>query len=102
MSHEFKPGDLAVIVGTKFATETLGKTVELLEFLGSDPGIACPGGGIVQNVDKNRMWLVRLTEGAYTDNLGVTSSEGPCREQWLMPLRGDFQPEREKSREVPA
>ncbi len=98
----FKVGDLAIIVGTKSAHDTLGRTVELIEFLGDARFIVLGDGGIVNNADRNRIWLVRLTDGTYTDNLGESSSEGPCREQWLIPLRGDFQPERQKSQEVPA
>jgi hypothetical protein len=102
MSHQFKPGDLAVIVGTVRDHETLGRTVELLEYLGDDDAIEVPTGGWVNNVERNRMWWVCLVDGAYTNSLGHTKSEGPCREQFLLPLRGDFVPAEEKSQAVSA
>ncbi|EKT4542741.1 hypothetical protein QEM15_004978 [Pseudomonas putida] len=100
MRHQFKAGDVALIVGTLTAYETLGRTVELIEYLGDDRVIFLEAGGWVDNVEENRIWLVRLTDGQYTDKRGVTTSEGPCREQFLMPLRGDFEPEQQKAKEA--
>ncbi|WP_296277826.1 hypothetical protein [Pseudomonas sp. UBA7530] len=87
---QFKSGDMALVVGGKVL---LGCEVEIIKWVqpgqvyavvrgvtyGLDP--ASPGGG----------WHVRN---------GTTT--GIKEERHLMPLRGNFAPEREKSSEVPA
>lgn len=100
--HNFKVGDLALIVGSVNFPETIGRAVELVEFLGAGRVIHLDNGRWIDNVDLNRMWSVRLLDGKYTDKFGGVRDDGPCREQFLMPLRGDFAPERQKSQEQPA
>lgn len=74
MSH-FKPGDLALIIGTTGRRpELIGRTVQIVERV---PLISGPGW----------TWM----EGPW--------EERAC-EKHLMPLRGDFAPEQQKSREV--
>lgn len=103
MAHEFKAGDLALIIGSA-AQENIGKTVRLVEFI-------APGGdrftheGVSFPPRKVPTWIVETIDGSKTlvggyvqRNIMVRS--GPCRQEWLMPLRGDFEPERQKSKET--
>jgi len=61
MSHQFKPGDLALIVGACSVPEKVGKICELVEILAAeqisawiDPTDGCR----VQNGDDELGWLV--------------------------------------------
>jgi hypothetical protein len=72
---QFKPGDLALIIGTTGRRpELIGTTVELMFSFSNIHG---------------DLWAWRDGE-----KLECT------QEKHLMPLRGDFQPEQQKSREV--
>lgn len=105
MSHQFKPGDLALIVGS-IVEENIGKTVRLVEFAprGSEPQVRTKkylpiahDSWIVETIDSSNSLVIpsNYTVGLIRVNAGI------CRRQWLMPLRGDFAPEQAKSREVP-
>jgi len=103
MSHQFKPGDLALIVNTVRTPEYIGKTVELIEFHRK--------GDYYQGPKRERLtaegdaWLVKGDlSGTFTHRGRIQPTPGIAlvREQHLMPLRGDFAPEQTKSREVPA
>ncbi|MEO8640944.1 hypothetical protein [Pseudomonas sp.] len=103
---QFKQGDLALIVGSS-CTVNIGKTVRLVEFV--------PVGGVpivngqAYTPRLHPTWVVETPDGASslivpraTTGRLQSVSVGACRESWLMPLRGDFTPERQKSREVVA
>jgi hypothetical protein len=84
----FKAGDLALI---KYG-DAAGELVELVSRHTTD-GEVVRGVADTFVADGGVQWLVSwVHEGA----------EGLYDEHWLMPLRGDFQPEQQKSREVPA
>lgn len=102
MSNQFKPGDLALIVACK-VPELIGRVVELVEMI--------PAGGATKGGD--REWINQtnaaawLVTGAGLFCLTVKGNIEPdtftsISERKLMPLRGDLQPERQKSQEVPA
>lgn len=75
---KFKPGDLAVIIGTTGALpETVGRCVELMI-----PSTSREG---------ESQWIWRGCPAGYA-----------TLERHLMPLRDDFQPEQEKAKEVKA
>ncbi len=97
---KFKAGDLALIVDCYRHTESLGKVVELIQLL-------MPGERFVDPDGKQRMlseseggagWLVCGSD--YRSYLG--DRFGVCDEKHLMPLKGDFQPEQQKAKEVEA
>jgi hypothetical protein len=106
MNHQFKPGDPALIIGSNFpGSPNIGKSVELVgfykpgdnliapdgteaEFCGDQPAWLCEGRGLMAR-DMNDEWV---------DHGGITF----CNERFLMPLRGDFVPEQQQSREVAA
>lgn len=100
--HNFKPGDLALIVGAFSVQQNIGKTVVLEEFL-ADGQISTwrdPSDGLlIWNTSGSAGWIV-LGDGVKSRcgaDGWVLASPGH-----LMPLRGDFAPERQKSQEVPA
>jgi hypothetical protein len=105
MSHNFKPGDLALIVNSG-APENIGKTVRLVEFV-APHGEGFVHEGVMFNPRPEDTWIVESLDGSKSLVGGyiqrnIMVSSGPCRQKWLMPLRGDFTPEQQKSREVVA
>ena len=105
MSHQFKPGDLAIIVGSnRGISPNIGKAVSLTIKLAPEAGFHLPDGRHVKNKGPE-CWLVEggelsasLSSGGWVDLGGVALVE----ERHLMPLRGDFAPEQAKALEVPA
>lgn len=100
--HNFKPGDLAMIVGAFNVPQNIGKTVVLEEFLQVEQvsNWRDPSDGMrLQNAAESAGWLV-LGEGvkSWCGADGWVIAD-PAH---LMPLRGDFAPERQKSQELPA
>lgn len=91
--HNFKPGDLALFIGECFAGLMTGSVVKLEEFIQAGTIRQMP-----ENSDRSHFyapcdcWVVS-NEGIDTYITG---------EKMLMPLRGDFAPERQKSQELPA
>lgn len=100
---KFKAGDLALIVRASI-DENLGKVVELVGW-SDESEIVLSDGGRVNNPSRLRCWEVSADQLIATSMLfpdGFTTKRGAVPEKNLMPLRGDFHTEREKSREVPA
>jgi len=100
MSHNFKPGDLAMIVGAFNVPSNIGQSCELIEHLQPDaisdwidPGDGCR----LQNSAGSPAWLV-VGDGlrSWCGASGWTLAD----ERHLMPLRGDFAPEQQKTKEV--
>ncbi|MBD9671592.1 hypothetical protein IB275_13500 [Pseudomonas sp. PDM21] len=91
------------------AEENIGKAVELVEYAG-ERAIAGEGGSfipagherwLVRSISGEKDLAVRTTFGIDGPEIGkIFVSEGYCRQSWLMPLRGDFQPEQQKAKEV--
>lgn len=102
MSHQFKPGDLALIVRCAIPSE-IGKSVEIAYEM--PPG--CPviefAGRHWVNPFSERIWIVsgelllvrNHAKGRYeiSDHAAYMGGD-------LMPLRGDFEPEQQKAKEV--
>lgn len=87
--HNFKPGDLALVVGGECL---VGQQVKLECWL--RPGDAATVRGqefVLSNNATASGWLIDLQDAVVVKRSGH-----------LMPLRGDFAPERQKSQEVPA
>lgn len=101
MNHNFKPGDLALVIDAAIESN-LGMVVELIRKT-SDSTITLPDGGKVGNPEMKVCWVV-AADGLVTTNklkpdpFKVKYAAVP--ERCLMPLRGDFAPEQQKSREV--
>jgi len=99
MSHQFKPGDLALIIKSIKRPENIGKACELLAFLVPGDRLEFEHNGLraITHVGEHPAWLVAGD--------GVIGSNGDVgfalvRPSNLMPLRGDFQPEQQKAKEA--
>ncbi len=96
MKNQFKPGDLALIISGPNA----GCCVELISF--HSGGSVLLSSGCLGDVDEPS-WLV--TGGGLTAKFGSLPErrqvkDGLIGPELLMPLRGDFAPEQQKSREL--
>ena len=99
MSHQFKPGDLALIVNCE-EPSNIGKCVELVELV--QPGAMYRAGRfLIENTSGVPVWHV-VGEVISPCNAHVVVGHAQKVESRLMPLRGDFQPERQKSQEIQA
>jgi hypothetical protein len=103
MSHQFKPGDLALIIGSSRGTSpNIGMAVELVEKVAHQSEICIPDGRKMLNRGPDS-WLVsaqglvaQLLSGDRVDLGGITLVE----ERHLVPLRGAFTPQQQKSKAV--
>ncbi|UXH41606.1 hypothetical protein [Pseudomonas promysalinigenes] len=103
MSHQFKPGDLALIIGSSKGTSpNIGMLVELIQKVEPDGAVDLPDGRRTFNRGP-LCWVVRadgavaqMSNGDLKDIGGLTL----CQEKYLMPLRGDFTPEQQKAKEA--
>lgn len=101
---KFKPGDLALIVGSICSdSPNIGRAVELTEYLMPGQDFFGPDGGLHANGADVAVWLV-VGEGVLArdmlDQWIPSGGMALVEERYLMPLRGDFQPEQEKAKEV--
>lgn len=92
MQHQFKAGDLALIVGARIRAENIGKVCELVEYLqiGAISQWRYAGSDLpIQHAGHVAGWIV-VGEGL------VSASGNPgyvlVRESFLMPLKGDQSP----------
>ncbi|MBA1301378.1 hypothetical protein JJD66_27500 [Pseudomonas sp. MF6751] len=99
MSHNFKPGDLALIINSHKRPENVGKSCELVAFMAPGDRIEFEfdGNKAISHIGANPAWLV-----AGKDVVGSNGKAGFAlvRPQNLMPLRGDFAPEQQKAKEA--
>lgn len=87
MSHNFKPGDLALVIsGGK-----LGETAELVRFVMPGDLISSTTGKVYEfrSASKVGGWLCNFRD-----------CQAVKHEKNLMPLRGDFTPKHQKSEEA--
>lgn len=101
---QFKSGDMALIVGSRLGiSPNIGKAVELIQTVMPGESFTTPDGFKLASGADYPTWMVS-GEGlmALTISDRRVSCGGVCliQERYLMPLRGDFQPEQQKSREV--
>lgn len=99
MSHQFNPGDLALIIKSVKRPENIGKACELLAFLVPGDRLEFDHNGLraITHVGERPAWLVAGD--------GVIGSNGDVGfalvlPSNLMPLRGDFEPEQQKAKEA--
>ncbi|WP_158891916.1 MULTISPECIES: hypothetical protein [unclassified Pseudomonas] len=106
MNHNFKPGDLALIVADG-NPENVGKCVELVELVQPGAWYVCPVPntlpcGLLRNCHQGAVWVCLGDFSGFTNEgeaIHGFCQKSPTR---LMPLRGDFAPERQKAQQVPA
>ncbi|VVQ29743.1 hypothetical protein PS943_01472 [Pseudomonas fluorescens] len=101
MSHQFKPGDLAIIVKEDHP-ENVGRVVELQFFVADGQRYKNPDGNYAVNASGVDVWIVtgdsiyHRSEGTDWHVAGWTQKA----DFNLMPLRGDFAPEQQKAKEA--
>ena len=106
MSHQFKAGDLALIVGANTFIENIGAVCELVQFFEPGGRVKAPDGS--SHLAPGYCWLVigDGVVGAYDSRflreVVRTPGYGLVAPEHLMPLRGDFAPSEQKSQAVPA
>nr|WP_319527782.1 hypothetical protein [Pseudomonas laurentiana] len=103
MSHQFKSGDLALIAGSRTgASPNIGRAVELVIKLVPGQSFTTPSGREAKNVSGYEAWAVHadgataVGEGGRVDVGGIFL----IQERFLIPLRGDFEPEQQKAKEA--
>lgn len=88
MSHQFKRGDLALVIsGGK-----LGETAELVRFV-------LPGDVVISRTT-GKVYEFRPAAGGGGWLCNFRDCQAVKHEKNLMPLRGDFAPEQQKAKEV--
>ncbi|RMP74164.1 hypothetical protein ALQ20_01293 [Pseudomonas syringae pv. atrofaciens] len=88
MSHQFKPGDLALVINHTFPP-VIGTCVELISR------------HLVSPVDRKDPMDPGVYEQEGGDPVWVVSDDKAIVwEKWLIPLRGDFAPEQQKAKEA--
>lgn len=102
MSHQFKPGDLAMIVGANSLTQNIGKQCELREFVVSGDHYVAPNGVVYRHDDVPCWTLVGDGLVAVVEDEIVQLGFGIHEPRHLMPLNDTLTPLRKKSREVVA
>lgn len=98
---KFKAGDLALVIGNR----NLGRCVELIARYVGPCRVEVKGNRWVVVPDGVPAWLVaaEAMEGELTKSGRVVETdEAVVSEVKLVPLRGDFQPEQQKAKEVEA
>ncbi len=90
MSHQFKSGDLALVISGGY----LGETAELVRFVLPDEVVVSPRTG--------KKYQFRPAAGIGGWMCSFRDEWAIKYEKILMPLRGDIVPEQQKSREVVA
>ncbi|MBD8680317.1 hypothetical protein [Pseudomonas sp. CFBP 13719] len=104
MGHQFKPGDLALIVKAHHP-ENIGKVVELIRFDDSELIDHLPfADTYTENPGRQPCWLV-LGEITITrvagEGLGLrTNTTAAFLQSHLMPLSKDSEPEQQKTKEA--
>lgn len=88
MSRNFKPGDLALTLATKYRFPAMSQ-VELVVFLREDQMAEEPDGHI---------WIAPYD--GWVAGRGEGEGYGFYKPSQLMPLRGDFTPEQQKAKEA--
>ena len=99
MSHQFKVGDLALIVDRRAGGANVGRTVLLVESLGS-PSVYFWDGVEYRNTTGSQVWVIEVQGEPLETRRNTHVMRGPICEYKLMPLRGDFAPEQQKAKEA--
>jgi len=100
MSHNFKAGDLALIINDNRFSENIGRCVELRFLVAQDEiYISQETGSFIKNTSGSPVWIVE-GKGLRSD----VFKNGWCQKapHNLIPLKGDFEPVQQKDREVVA
>lgn len=102
MNHQFKAGDLAIIVGANSLTQNIGKQCQLREFVESGDCYVAPNGVVYRHDDVPCWTLVGDGLVAVVEDEVVQLGFGIHEPRHLMPLRDGLAPTGQKSKAVPA
>lgn len=92
MSHQFKPGDLALIVGAFSVPQNIGKACELVQFVQAGQTYTAPDGQVYQHCDR-ACWVTSAADlSANIEGAPIMVGWGLSVPEHLMPLKGDEQP----------
>jgi hypothetical protein len=97
MGHQFKPGDLALIVGCYVDPSDIGKVVELQELLHEGQEFSAAGWDHLCYDGPGLGWVCLSDDVVDSTGLSGFVVVDP---KHLMPLRDDFAPAQQKAREV--
>lgn len=103
MSHQFKPGDLALVAGSRTGTSpNIGRAVELVIKLVPGQVFDTPDGGKATNDSGCVAWAVHAEGATAVGGSGRVDVGGIflTQERFLIPLRGDFTNEQQKVKEA--
>ena len=96
MSHHFKVGDLALIVGCNKNPVNIGRQVELALRVDHTDLFECSG-ITWQMQTPETTWIVKANNIIRAHGEALVDGEyTACLERHLRPLRGDFTPEEER------
>lgn len=99
MAHEFKAGDLVLVVGANSLTQNIGKQGELREYVVEGDIFLAPNGKMYRHCDVP-VWTIRGDGlAANIDDETVYEDFGIHEPRHLMLIRGDFQQEQQKTKE---
>lgn len=100
VSNQFKPGDLALIVGATTDTKNIGKAVELIELVPpyTYSKSILPNGYRATHNEPTPCWLVAGESLVQHDQ--SFNGFGIRAPHFLVPLRGDFEQEQERFRQM--
>jgi hypothetical protein len=101
MQNQFKPGDLALIVGANELYENIGKQCQLVQCVTKGEYFTAPDGKVYEHDDMD-CWVV-ICPGILSWFEGgeiIKSFWGICEPRHLMPIKGTETPQLEKQKEV--
>jgi hypothetical protein len=102
MTHQFKAGDMAIIVGANSLTQNIGKQCELREFVTAGDHYVAPNGEVYRHDDVPCWTLVGDGLLAVIEDEVVQIGFGIHEPRHLMPIPNEPVPDRAKKREVVA
>lgn len=100
MQHQFKPGDLVVIVGANTLTQNIGRHGELREYVVDGDIFLAPNGCMYRHCDVPVWTISGDGLAANIDDETVYADFGIHEPRHLMPLRDDHAPQSEKQKEL--
>ncbi len=99
MNHQFKPGDLALVIASpRKENPNVGRCVELLCLVMPDETVPMPSGHGLHNVGDRGAWMC-YAPGLLLGDLDAGGIDLILPER-LSPLRGDFAPYQQKAKEA--
>ena len=102
MSHQFKSGDMVVIVGANSLTQNIGKCGELREYVAPGDIYLAPNGCMYRQEDVPCWTISDEGLAAVIDEEIAYFDFGIHEPRHLMPLRGESAPDKAKSVKVSA